>query len=435
MIKLHLRFAVFLTALSAVCPFACRADLPTLTVLHTFSPGGPGDLTPSHDANQDGAKPEAPLVQGPDGAFYGTTPSGGAHGTGVIFKINADGTGFIVLHSFGPLDALFTNDANADGCRPTGAIVIGKDGALYGVAGQGGPKGSGTVFTLNKNGSGFKVLHSFEAKGDLYHNDGGADPLGLTVGPGQTLYGVAELGGEGRGLVFKMTQDGKEFHVLHTFDDATYNGSVNVNDGGAIPSAAVIIGDDGALYGTTNIGGREGYGVIYKIEVGSRRCSILHNFRRKDGDYKNNGAFPDGPLRKGPNHFLYGCTRQGGASDGGIVYKISQDGTAFTVLRTFSDPYSDNENGDHPAGPLAFGTDGYLYGLSGGGGEAGAGTLFKVTLDGAKFFTLHDFTIIEGGYTRTGLTLGRDGNLYGVSTNGGANKTGTIFRVTFPAAK
>lgn len=433
MIKFCFPFFLLLAALGGFCSLAYRADLPAVTVLHTFGPGGLGDLTPLHNANSDGARPEAPLVQGADGTLYGTTSTGGAHGTGVVFKIGADGTGYTVLHSFGSLDGLFTNDTNADGGRPSGALVLGKDGTLYGVAAVGGPKGSGTVFSLKPDGSRFMVLHSFDPKGDLYHNDGGASPLGLTIAADGTLFGVAELGGEGRGLIFRMMPNGKNFHVIHSFDDPEQEG--NINDGGAIPSAAVTLGPDGTLYGTTSIGGTAGNGVVYKMEVDGKRFTVLHTFRRKDGDYKNNGAFPNSSLMLGPDGFLYGCTRQGGASDGGIVYKISTDGAIFTVLHTFSDPSSENADGTLPAGPLVFGSGGYVCGVAGGGGETGGGTLFKVKAQGTKFFTLHDFSAAAEGSSPTGLTPGRDGSLYGVSTNGGANGNGTIFRVTFPKSK
>jgi len=430
MIKISLSFSILLAALGGFYPLACRADLPAITVLHTFGPGGSSDLTPSHYTDSDGAKPEAPLVQGPDGTLYGTTSSGGAQRTGVVFKINPNGTGYTVLHSFRSLDGLFTNDTNADGGRPSGALVLGKDGALYGVAAVGGPKGSGTVFSLKPDGSRFTVLRSFDPKGELYHNDGGANPLGLTIAADGMLFGVAGLGGEGRGLIFKMMQNGKNFRVLHSFDDPEQEG--NINDGGAIPSAAVTLGPDGTLYGTANVGGTAGYGVLYKMEADGKHFTVLHTFRRKDGDYKNNGAFPSGSLMLGQDGFLYGCTRQGGLSDGGIAYKISVDGAVFTVLHTFSGPGTENADGTLPAGPLVFGSSGYLYGVSGGGGETGGGTLFKVNPQGTKIFTLHDFSTAEGGSILTGLTPGRDGSLYGVCANGGANKTGTIFRVMFP---
>ncbi len=425
------RFLVTLAVLLTTA-FSCHADLPTLTVLHTFSAGGPDDLVPSHHANSDGSRPEAPLLQGHDGTWYGTTSSGGVNGTGIIFKMQSDGAKFTVLHSFGPLTAFFGNETNADGCWPQGVLIFGQDGALYGATSQGGPGGSGTIFRLNLDGTGFAVLHSFEPKGEMFHNHGGASPIGLTVGPDQALYGVAELGGDGRGLIFRLTLDGKDFRVLHSFGNTEYSGTGNLNQGGAIPNVAVTFGYDSLLYGTANIGGRYGYGVIYKMGADGKHFQVLHEFQRK---VKADGVFPDGPLAAGIGGALYGCTRQGGEFDGGILYKIGTDGTGFTVLHAFQRPGSQNTDGDLPVGPLALGPDKYVYGLSGGGGEQGTGTVFKVSTDGTQFLTLRSFSMTEGGYTLTGLTLGHDGNLYGLSTNGGTNGNGTIFRVTLPISK
>ncbi len=422
-------FAAFLALTAALLPPAGRADLPALTVLHTFASGGQDDLIPAHHANSDGASPEAALTQGRDGALYGTTTSGGAHGTGVVFKITPEGVGFTVLHSFGPLGTLFVNDTNTDGARPTAALVCGKDGALYGVAAQGGPSGSGTVFRLNSDGTGFAVLHGFEAKEELYHNRGGASPNGLTLGPDGLLYGTAALGGSGRGLIFRLTPDGKNFTVLHSFPDVDYDG--NGNTGGAIPSAAVVFGPAGMLYGTANIGGRHGSGVLYALTADGKRFTVLHEFQRK---VKNNGVFPNGPLVFGPDGLLYGAARQGGADDGGIVYKIKTDGGGFAVLHAFSDPYHKSDDGWGPSA-LSFNKDGRLYGLSVGAGDEGSTLLFEISTDGAKFFLLHGFQPQENGGNAVGMTLGSDGRLYGVSTNGGANGSGTIFRVTFPAAR
>jgi len=422
--KLRFLCAVILALFAAFLPLPSRADLPALTVLHTFAPAGPDDMTPAHHANAEGARPEAPLVQDRDGALYGTATDGGIHGTGAVFRVETNGTKFAVLHSFGPLDTLFGNDTNPDGARPSAALVCGKEGTLYGVTTLGGPGGSGTVFRLNPDGTGFRVLRSFEAKGDLYHNEGGASPLGLTLGPDSLLYGVAALGGSGRGLLFRLTTDGKNFSVLHSFSNPDYDG--NVNTGGSIPTAAIIFGPENCLYGTTNTGGKHGYGVLYKVNADGKHFTVLHEFERK---VKDNGVFPSGPLVFGPDGALHGATRQGGDADAGTLYKISTDGTVFTLLHTFSAVRADSADGSLPGGPLVFGSDGFAYGVSGIGGRAGNGILYKINTVGTKFFALHDLSAAEGGGS-TGLTRGADGNLYGVSANGGVNRTGTLFRIT-----
>src|SRR5260370_20556663 len=77
-----------------------------------------------------GDHPEAPVIQGSDGAFYGTTWAGGANSAGVVFKMNKDGSGYSVLHSFA------TN--GVDGLNPGAGLLDGSDGVLYGTTSSGG---------------------------------------------------------------------------------------------------------------------------------------------------------------------------------------------------------------------------------------------------------------------------------------------------------
>ena len=410
-------------------PVPCRAA--PLTVLHTFGPGGLNDLSPADHKNADGARPDAPLMQGLDGALYGTTPSGGPNGTGVVFKVNPDGTGFALLHSFGPLDALFVNAANRDGAWPGGALVRAAGGALYGTATQGGPHGSGTVFTLKPDGTGFKVLHAFGAKGELYANGDGASPEGLTLGGDGLLYGAALLGGrDGKGLLFRLNPDGAGFQALHVFRGLISGG--NTNDGGALPTATPVFGHDGALYGTTNVGGKSGYGVLYRLTADGARFTVLHHFQRKGPGFEANGVFPEGPLTPSPDGFLYGSTRQGGADDSGTLFRMSQDGTGFTLLHTFS---RSGDDGWLPGAAPLLGRDGRLYGVASGGGANGVGSLYWASVDRTKFVVLHDLTAPDGANPRAGLLQGRDGALYGVAEGGAPGGNGTVFRLVPPQAR
>jgi uncharacterized repeat protein (TIGR03803 family) len=159
----------------------------------------------------------------------------------VVFKLNKDGNGYSVLHHFtGYMDG-------EDGSNPQG-VVEGSDGALYGTTQSGGPPGdifhptgSGTVFKLNKNGSGYTVLHRFPGMaGD------GAEPwAGLVEGRDGALYGTTLGGGTNNlGTVFKLKKDGSGYAVLHNF--------LNIEVDGNRPMAGLLAGSDGALYGTTD---------------------------------------------------------------------------------------------------------------------------------------------------------------------------------------
>jgi uncharacterized repeat protein (TIGR03803 family) len=116
----------------------------------------------------DGVGPAGALLLGSDNLFYGTAQfsnGGSAVGSGTIFRIAPDGTGFTRLHQFAPstTNNVNSNPINTDGSSPTGALVEGSDGFLYGVVRFGGPAGTGTLFKIGKDGSGFTVLHAFAA--------------------------------------------------------------------------------------------------------------------------------------------------------------------------------------------------------------------------------------------------------------------------------
>ena len=102
-----------------------------------------------------GAYPQSPPIVGRDGKLYGTTEWGGNNNAGTVFKVNPDGSGYMVLYIFnGSVDGL-------DGAVPQTRLVEGHDGALYGTTSQGGTNHAGTIFKINLDGGGYTVLRSF----------------------------------------------------------------------------------------------------------------------------------------------------------------------------------------------------------------------------------------------------------------------------------
>src|SRR5205085_936033 len=131
-----------------------------------------------------------------DGALYGTTQSGGSNGLGTVFKLNKDGSGYMVLHGFP------SNDA--DGWYPVGALVQEDDGALYGTTERGGTEDAGTLFKLNTDGSGYSIIYDFGSTAD-----DGLHPQGLATGSDGALYGTTYSGGSSNlGTVFRLNKDG-----------------------------------------------------------------------------------------------------------------------------------------------------------------------------------------------------------------------------------
>jgi uncharacterized repeat protein (TIGR03803 family) len=209
----------------------------------------------------DGAFPESALVFGRNGSLYGTTYGGGTSSTyGTVFELapptETGGTWTEkVLHDFrgSPVDGAFPE---------TGNLLIGGNGAIYGVTAFGGANcvdadGCGTLFELSPPAaSGARketVLHSFAGS-----PADGSDPAGLTFGPGGVIYGTTWAGGlQGDGTIFQMTPAGAET-VEFNFTDKGGTG------GGEYPGAPMIVGPKGALYGTTYEGAYSGNGTVFE---------------------------------------------------------------------------------------------------------------------------------------------------------------------------
>ena len=162
--------------------------------------------------NSDGANPSAALVLGGT-ALYGTTAAGGSSGAGTVFKMNTDGTGFTVLKNFPswvsdalpacPSELIFPT-CPGGGLRRLGgaesARLVLNGCTLYGTTTYGGRFGKGTVFKINTDGTGYKVLEDFAG-----HPNDGANPRTGLVLSGNTLYGTTSGGGSlGAGTIFSL---------------------------------------------------------------------------------------------------------------------------------------------------------------------------------------------------------------------------------------
>jgi uncharacterized repeat protein (TIGR03803 family) len=187
----------------------------------------------------------AALIQGSDMALYGVTRGGGTGYEGTIFRLSQESGEFTVLHSF----------EGSDGAWPHSALLEGTDGSLYGVTIAGGTNDGGTVFTLQKDGSGFRVLHHFTRTSDSVLQGPNA---ALAQGTDGTLYGTTLYGGSNWwGTAFKLNKDGSGYTVLYNFGSTAGDGSG--------PAAALTLGNDGAFYGTTTHGGDLGFGTVFRL--------------------------------------------------------------------------------------------------------------------------------------------------------------------------
>src|SRR6185312_6681057 len=137
--------------------------------------------------------------------LYGMTNSGGnSPSVGTIFKINVDGTGYAILHDF--------NAGTTDGGNPYGQLLL-SGSTLYGMThGGGSASNNGTVFKIDTSGNNFSIIHSF-AGGSA---DGSHPHGGLAIS-GNTLFGMTPLGGADQGTLFKVNTDGGGLGLVHTF--------------------------------------------------------------------------------------------------------------------------------------------------------------------------------------------------------------------------
>jgi uncharacterized repeat protein (TIGR03803 family) len=316
--------------------------------------------------------------------------------------MSPDGSGFTVLGNF---------DYYTVGGLPQAPLLLGADAKLYGTCQYGGNGHYGTVFKLNQDGTGFVALQNFD-----YSTSGAYPQSSLVQGTAGTLYGTAVNGGSSYGgTVFKLNPDGTGFTVLDDFYYATT---------GSALYGGLVQGADGALYGTAAYGGSGGYGTVYRLNTDGTGLTVLQNF-----DYSTSGGYPQAGLLQGADGKLYGTTTAGGTGGVGTVFRLNTDGTGFVVLLNLDA----STTGYYPYGRLLQGTDGTLYGTAEAGGNGNAGTIFALNPDGTGFSVLYNFDTSTGAYPYGGLIQGADGNLYGTTSQGGDANAGTVFRLVFPS--
>src|SRR5215471_4413600 len=311
------------------------------------------------------------------------------------------------------LTTLYSFRGAPDGEGPTSAVLLDAAGNLYGTTYYGGnskacPTGCGTIYKIDPTGN-ETVLHDFNQV------DGRNPYAGLIMDDSGNFYGTTNGGGTfDYGTLFKC-DSGEVLTVLWSF---------NVNSSGTPPMGSLLRDPAGNLYGTVAFGGPENAGAVFKWEIKYNSLRILHSFTRSPDGYGPSAAL----IRDDAGHF-YGTTQSGGTDNAGTVFRL--DKTGLTILHSFT-VGPDAE----PLSSLVGDSQGNLYGtthgrwaLTGCAAHGGCGTVFK--LDAAENETvLHTFSRgPDGSIPQAGLVSDPAGNLYGTTIRGGDFDRGTIFRI------
>jgi uncharacterized repeat protein (TIGR03803 family) len=219
--------------------FRLAKDGTSYTVLRVFA-----------DNATDAKTPYTRVLEASDGALYGTTFSGGAHNVGAVYRLNKDGSQYAVLHSF--------SMSGGDGQWPAAPVMEATDGVLYGTTSSGGSNifgtSAGVIFRLNKDGTAYQVIRNFTGR----DGDGSEPRATVTEATDGILYGTTARGGSNIvGTLFRLNKDGSGYVTLRSFSNSSGDGRE--------PRGELIAGADETLYGVTATGGALNFGTIFKV--------------------------------------------------------------------------------------------------------------------------------------------------------------------------
>jgi uncharacterized repeat protein (TIGR03803 family) len=387
-----------------------------LTVLYAFSGGS------------DGSIPNAGLVQGVDGSFYGTTYEGGASGEGTVFKIESSGA-LTTLHSF---------TGGSDGGTLWGGVVQAADGNLYGTTQEGGLYGFGTVFQISPTGE-FETLVQFD--GYLGSNPSAA-PIQGTDG---NLYGTTETGGaSGEGTIYRVTINGPLQITAEPEDEATDLGGAalfTVAASGGSPvfyqwqQNGVNLTNGGDFSGVTTATLRitnvmAGDSALYSVVV----SNSFNALTSEDAVLEVIYSPPDITTQPVSQTCVAGTTAQFSVAAQGnqpLAYQWQENGTNLTDTGNLSGSATSTLT---LAGVTAANGGSYSVMVSNGlfavsSAKAGL-TVVSATVPGASATNVFFSGGGDGAFPYAGLVQGNDNNLYGCAEGGGGSYQGAVFRMT-----
>ncbi len=314
--------------------------------------------------------------------LWGTTVYGGAANAGVLFRMNADGTGYTLMNEF-------VTDPGGDGAFYNGTMLA-SDGNVYGTLSSGGLHNAGVLYRYNPTSEVYSVLYHFD-------RSTGMTPFSeLYEAANGKLYGTTNTGGDNDvGVLFSFDKSNNTYAVVHNFDYLAT---------GAFPLSAVRAGANGKLYGVTNAGGTSGGGVLYEYDPSGNVLTKKHDF-----DYVA-GSYPYAAPKLASNGKLYGTTTNGGAGFSGTLFEYDP------ATNTFNTKVAFGSNFMYPAGGVTEqAPNGKMYIVVGNGGAYYQGAIAEYTPGASSTSIVYDFNNadLRIPYISTPI-IADDGKLYGV---------------------
>lgn len=342
------------------------------TVLHTFQ-GGP----------HDGARPVGGLTRDAAGNLYGTAAAGGSGWSGTVFKLTQgqDGSGYTLTNLY-DFTAMSPSATNSDGAAPTSSLIVDANGTLFGTTSNGGANGAGTVFRLARQTDGnytLTNLHDFAAA------QGYGDTTGsLVMDAAGNLYGLKTAGGaNASGEIFGLFMPDYSYRSLYSFPLVDY--------ARAMPMGSLVIDGSGVLFGTTSEGGDNISGTVFSYPSGSTPATPtnLHVFNDLKGSFS-----PDAGVILDPAGNLFG-TASSSSTGYGAVYKLTRndDGTyGYATLFEFTEQ---KRQGEAPQNTLVLDSVGALFGTTLEGGAYNGGVVFRIGETAEAMAVMENGVVLE----------------------------------------
>lgn len=326
------------------------------------------------------------VVLGQYSDIWGTSNSGGEHGNGYLFRMDADGAGFEQVHQF---------EGGILGQWPNGALTEGPDGRLYGITAAGGEHGTGVIYSYDPQ----YALFTIE-----YHPSVFLGQKFLLAPDGKFYINSAQSGGS----MYAYDPLARSLDLV--YDYVTAEGRSTFAD------TDFILVDDHRIIGTTYSGGSMDDGVLFEYDLDTETWRVLHHFGLDEGRMPS-------PTLAQQGRKLYGTTIWGAGNGRGALFEYDLDTETLTVKADFTEESSQ-------ARGVCVGLDGKVYLQAGTGGIYGHGGVLRYDPSTGDFDLIHSFSTTGTNIPTGSMMQTWAGRMFGVTRYGGSGKgLGTIYEV------